>query len=178
MPIETLLEQILEYLKEGKSTPKHPFRYVTLATSANNEVFQRMVVFRKIENNTITIYTDSRTPKVKQIQENSKASLLFWDYKRMTQIQLKGKITIDLENDHSIWNGLSEKAKEDYTARKTPGSNMLHEEDIQFFQDQNFFCKLHFHFTEIDYLQIGRPSHCRAKFVLTDNTWKGSYVIP
>jgi len=173
-----LLEEIFTSLKVGRTIPKHPYRYVNLATSVDNKIFQRMVVFRKIEKNCITIYTDSRTPKVSQLKSNSNASLLFWDYKRMTQIQLQGKVAINLEKDTSIWNNLPEKAKEDYSATKVPGSELSSSNEIQFFEEENFFCKLQFHITEIDYLKINKPHHIRAKFTLENEQWEGNYVVP
>lgn len=178
MHIDILLEEILTSLKVGKTIPKHPYRYVNLSTTIENKVFQRMVVFRKIEGNIITVYTDSRTPKVEQLKQNANASLLFWDYKCMTQIQLQGTATIDFNKDPSIWNGMRDKAKEDYTAKLTPGSEISSSNEIQFLENENYFCKLHFKITNIDYLQIGKPNHTRAQFEWVDNKWKGSYVVP
>ncbi len=178
MSLEQLLDHIFSSLNKGKTVPKHPFRYITLATESNGTPFQRMVVFRKINKNTITLYTDRRTPKVNHLKNNPNASLLFFDYKKMTQIQLQGLIKIDDSLDKSLWNNLSEKAKEDYTGIKTPGESINDFEEIVFDTDNNNFCKLNFHFTKIDYLQIGKPHHTRAKFTLENNKWKGNYVVP
>ncbi len=178
MGIEKLLENIFITLEKGKSTPRHPFRYVSLATESHGMPFQRMVIFREIENNIITLYTDERTPKVVQLKENPNTSLLFYDPNKMIQIHLQGIIEIDKNFDASFWKNLSPKAKEDYTAVKKPGDSIEGFNEIAFDTDVNYFCKLKFNFTEIDYLKIEKPHHIRAKFSLQDNKWKGSYVVP
>lgn len=180
MGINTLLENILQSLIIGNTTPKHPFRYVNLATMQSDGMpSQRLVVFRKIEGNKITIYTDLRTPKVEHLRNNPKASLLFYDYKKIVQIQLQGTVTIDTSFDKSLWDNLSLKAKQDYTSVKNPGDYLTENfEEIIFDTNKNYFCKLYFHFTKIDYLKINKPHHIRAQFEMVDNNWKGSYVVP
>ncbi len=136
-----------------------------------------MVVFRGITNNTISIYTDIRTPKVSQLLLNPNASVLFYDYKKMNQIQLTGTIEVEKEYDATVWNSISPKAKKDYTTKLAPGS-VIDEPDKVLYGDNINFCILKFSFNEIDYLDINRPYHTRAKFKLTNNEWLGNYVIP
>lgn len=64
-------------LHRGALDSKHPFRYVTLATRGEDAPEQRIVVLRKVDEAlNFYFFTDSRTAKVTQIQENLK--LNFW----------------------------------------------------------------------------------------------------
>lgn len=175
--MESLLSKIFDELIKGSSITKHPYRYFCLSSISNQKPQQRMVVFRKITNNTISIYTDIRTPKVSQLLSNPNASVLLYDPKKMNQIQLSGIIEVEKEYDATVWNSISPKAKKDYTTSLAPGSVIHSPEDISYNENINF-CILKFTFNEIDYLDINRPYHTRAQFKLSNNEWLGSYVIP
>jgi len=136
-----------------------------------------MVVFRKIKNNTISIYTDLRTPKVAHFSNNPNASILLYDYKNRKQIQLTGTIAIEKEYDASVWNSISPKAKKDYTTAFPPGS-IIETPSTVLYDEQINFCILKFTFSKIDYLNIVQPYHTRAKFNLIKNNWEGNYVVP
>ncbi len=175
--MESLLATIFNELLKGSSIIKHPYRYFCLSSIEGKKPQQRMVVFRKITNNTISVYTDIRTPKVSQLLSNPNASVLLYDYKKMNQIQLTGTIEVEKEYDASVWSSISPKAKKDYTTSLAPGSAIDTPEKV-LYEDKINFCILKFSFNEIDYLDINRPYHTRAKFKLTNNEWLGSYVIP
>lgn len=175
--MKALLKKIFEDLKKGTQLPKHPYRYCCLSSIKNNTPQQRMVVLRNIFENTITIYTDVRTPKVAQLTANTNASILFYDHKKMKQIQLTGIVSIEKEYDKSVWNSISPKAKKDYTTIKAPGTSIEQPDAVEYGEDINF-CILKFEFYQIDYLSIQRPNHIRAKFEWENNSWTGSYQVP
>ena len=177
--ISEILDSIFKELKKGTQINSHPFRYTCLGTvdfSGNPQ--QRMVVIRDISNNEITIYTDNRTEKVSEIKSNANASLLFYDYKKMKQLKLSGKITVDQSPDKSLWNAIPAKAKKDYTTKNKPGTKIKNPEDISYTETFENFCVLKFAFTKMDYLNITRPNHVRAQFLLIDNMWEGSFIVP
>jgi len=175
--METLLAEIFSELQKGSTQVKHPFRYFCLSSIENNTPFQRMVVFRELKNNTISIYTDIRTPKVSHFTANSNASVLLYDYTNMIQIQLTGVVAIEKEYHASVWDSISPKAQKDYTSLLAPGSSIESPEKVLYGEKVNF-CILKFIFSKIDYLHIDRPFHSRTKFNLIDDKWEGSYVVP
>lgn len=175
--MEALLSKIFSELEKGSKNPKHPFRYFCLSSIHNNTPKQRMVVFRGIEKNTISIYTDIRTPKVAELLANPNASVLLYDYKKMNQIQLLGKVSVEKEYDANVWDSISPKAKKDYTTLLPPGSTIEGPEKVSYGESIHF-CILKFTFTKIDYLNINRPYHTRAEFTFTNNSWTGKYIIP
>jgi len=175
--MESLLHKIFSELHKGVNTPKHPYRYFCLSSISENKPQQRMVVFRSIQENTISIYTDIRTPKASQLLANPNASILLYDYKKMNQIQLSGTVSIEKTYDNTVWESISPKAKKDYTTLLPPGS-LVEAPDKVTYGNTIHFCILKFTFTKIDFLDINRPHHTRAIFNLTDNQWTGDYVIP
>jgi pyridoxine/pyridoxamine 5'-phosphate oxidase len=77
-----------QYLEEAKRelinghAKGHPFRYFVLATNENGKPRQRTVVLRKtLLDLSLVIYTDKELKKIKDIQNNSEFSALFYDSK-------------------------------------------------------------------------------------------------
>ncbi|WP_010182592.1 pyridoxamine 5'-phosphate oxidase family protein [Aquimarina agarilytica] len=173
-----LLTHIFQDLQIGIKTRNHPYRYASLASISQNTPTQRMVVVREIEENTITIYTDSRTKKVTDFTQNANASLLFYNYEQMKQIQLRGTVSIDKGADPNLWNTISEKAQRDYTTHLAPGSQIDHPKKVAYQKEHIHFCKLLFTFTAIDYLEIKQPHHIRACYLLENNHWEGNFIVP
>lgn len=176
--MNNLLKLIFEELENGLKKPKHPFRYVCLSTIKDNAPVQRMVVLRKKEKNTLTFYTDIRTPKVQQLKVNPNSSVLLYDNNKMLQIQLLGKIEMVETYPSSIWDSISPKAKKDYTSSLAPGSLIASPIDVEYDKKNVNFCMLKFTFNKIDYLKISKPHHIRAKFSFTNSNWEGTYLVP
>ena len=173
-----ILDSVFKELKKGTQINKHPFRYTCLGTvDASGTPQQRMVVIRDIKNNEITIYTDLRTEKINDLKSNPKASLLFYDYKKLRQIKLSGTISIDESPNESLWNAIPAKAQKDYTTKEKPGTKISNPEEISYTEINNF-CVLKFTFTKIDSLKLTRPNHVRTQFELINDNWEGSFVVP
>lgn len=175
--MKNLLTKIFSELEKAPKISKHPFRYFCLSSIEEGNPKQRMVVFRAICDNTISIYTDIRTPKVAQLLVNPNASVLLYDPKKMKQIQLLGTVVVEKQYDASVWNSISPKAQKDYTTLLAPGSPIADPGKVDYGESINF-CILKFTFTKIDYLDINRPYHTRAVFDLANNSWQGGYVVP
>ncbi|WP_029489570.1 pyridoxamine 5'-phosphate oxidase family protein [Aquimarina agarivorans] len=173
-----LLVKLFNELNTGIKTPKHPYRYACLASVSEQIPIQRMVVVRNINDNSITIYTDSRTKKVTDFIKNTNASLLFYNYEQMKQIQLKGSISVETNVNSELWDTISEKAQRDYTTNLAPGTEINHPKDVAYQKEYIHFCKLTFTFSKIDYLEIKRPNHIRASFRLENNVWDGNFIVP
>lgn len=175
--MEALLKTIFLELKKGVLDLSHPFRYICLSSVKNNMPQQRMVVLREVSENTLTIYTDIRTSKVSQFEQNPNASVLLYDYKDRVQIQLTGEVCVEKKCVPSIWDSFSIKAKKDYTTRFAPGTPVVAPSQVEYNSKINF-CFLKFTFTSIDYLKIDTPYHTRAQFNLNQGRWEGTYLIP
>lgn len=176
--LSNTLEKILQEIKKGTTIPDHPFKFGCLSSIEGTCPRQRMVVIRKLEGNQLIIYTDKRSPKVSQFSSNPNASILFYDTLQMTQIILKGTITIVEDKNLEVWKSIPEYAHKDYTTLLAPGTTIKNQESEYTPKAPNF-CYLQFNFTHIDYLSIGKPYNTRASYDLsTTNNWEGRYLVP
>ena len=105
-----MLDQILDDCKKQLSAAlkhkKHPFRFFTLATQTQNgKINLRTVVLRDFdpEQMTFTIFTDARSKKVKELNENSHSQFLFYDSKRMIQLLILSKVK-EIRHQESTYN--------------------------------------------------------------------------
>ena len=176
--LKTTLENIFKEIEKGINIPGHPFKFGCLSSIENNSPQQRMVVMRKLVGNQLTIYTDKRSPKVLQFSTNPKASVLFYDTILMTQIILKGTITVVEDKNLEIWQSIPAFAHKDYTSLLAPGT-LINNQESEYNTKAPSFCYLQFNFTHIDYLAIKNPYNIRACYDLnTSLKWKGSYRVP
>ena len=95
--------------KEGKVTSN---RWIQIATvNENNEPRLRTVVFRGwITDNSMLIFTDRRSEKVKDIINNNKVEVLWLLTKSKSQFRFKGHANI-IDDNLTYWNKLNNKAK-------------------------------------------------------------------
>ena len=88
--LSEIFDQIKDQWVRAKYQKKHPFRYFVLSTSSQDQTPQsRMVVLRDFDsqNMVFTLFTDARSQKMSSLRTNDKACLLFYDPKRLWQIQ-------------------------------------------------------------------------------------------
>lgn len=179
--LNTIFTWIKTSLQKSISVQKHPFRYCTLATMDASAPKLRTVVLREVTNSlSILFYTDARTQKVKQIQRNPKASLLFYDPIKMIQVTMEGNLKVSPKGDMHVekWTAISERAKKDYTTTNAPGTPIGHPEMVTHTQNNNHFVILTFIPHTISYLHITKPQHTRAIFHHRKKQWEGVFLTP
>ncbi len=169
-------------LRRATVDKKHPFRYFVLASVLDNQVHQRTLALRSIdEQQHIWAYTDFRTPKIKQLQDNPQVSLLFFHPRKWLQIRVQAIAQIHYQDETTaaVWKGISVHSQKDYTTALPPGTSLETSEKVEYLEEQvNYFCRMAFVPQSVELLQIRREGHLRAKFQSQDNTWKGSWLVP
>ena len=123
-----------------------------------------------------TIYTDSRSQKLQELEQDKRAQLLFYDPKRMLQI-IVSVVLLENVNEDKIYNDIPEQSKKDYSSMITPGSEIKSPDKLRFNFSKGYFSKLIFKAETIEYLRLKRPNHLRAFFKIEDN-WKGTFLVP
>lgn len=164
---------------KAKTKKKHPFRYFTLTTtSPDGNPEGRVVVLRNFDlaNSTFTVYTDSRSAKVKSLTSHPKAELLFYDPRKLLQIRVKATC-VQMEKSDSLFKQQHSNAQKDYTTHLPPGTK-IKAMDAVTYADEHHFTQLVFAAFEIEYLRLKRPNHQRAVFELHDQQWIGSFQVP
>lgn len=179
-----MLDQIFKDLKNevkfGYLNKKHPFRYPSLATIENHCPIQRTVVLRdSTANFELVIYTDERSDKVQQLKENPNSSLLFYHPKKLMQIKVEGiiKIINSGEDYNNYWSKVQGKSQSDFTTQKAPGTLIDNPNQVNYKEDEHHFCILKLVPKCIEYLQLRRSHHIRARFNSEQN-WKGQFLNP
>ena len=175
------LEEAMRELVNGHSKKRHPFRYFVLATNENGKPRQRTVVLRKtLLDSSLVIYTDKRTQKIKDIQNNSEFSALFYDSKKLLQIRVEGKAELitDKQQIATYWQTVQESSKKDYTTNRAPGTSIKNPDDVGYEPKENYFCPVKLIPNTIEYLRLKRPNHLRVLFSRNDIDWSGEFLVP
>jgi pyridoxine/pyridoxamine 5'-phosphate oxidase len=182
--MKIIIKTIWEQFTEAQEKKEHPFRLGTFATVGKNGVNLRTVVVRKVipEDSVLWLYTDFRSPKVQEIQNNPNISWLFYHPTERVQIRLYGNAEIlrNTMTNHYIWNNLPDYGKSDYLSKKAPGSAVTDNPKVELDHTDNAknFCIIKTKIKTIDWLQLGRSNHSRAKFELENGEWKGEWLVP
>jgi len=179
--INQYLEEAIRELINGHSKKRHPFRNFVLATSENGKPKQGTVVLRKtLLDASLIIYTDKRTQKVKDIQENAEFSALFYDTKKLLQIRVEGKAELitDKEQIATYWHTVQAASRKDYTTNRAPGTPIKNPEDVHYKLEENYFCPVKLVSSSIEYLRLQRPNHLRILFSRINTDWSGEFLVP
>ncbi|KPM31531.1 Pyridoxamine 5'-phosphate oxidase [Croceitalea dokdonensis DOKDO 023] len=178
---ELILQQIKSELVNGSVKKGHPFRYFTLGTLNQDKPSLRTVVLRKTYPDlNLLFYTDKRSSKIQQIQNNAHVTALFYHPKKLLQIQIRAKAKV-LDNPMEIrqhWNNVSPKAKKDYTTVLPPGIEIENPENVEYLEDDHHFCMVELIPLEIEYLRLQRPNHVRMLFNKNGDDWNGTFLNP
>lgn len=180
---------VINELKKGSSDSRHPYRYLSLASFDPNDQESniRMLINREVKKDgTITLYTDSRTDKVKELKALQKSALLFWHDHHKVQVTLKSEVAIHHNDEiaEQYWkkdvHGAAQKA---YTPTVSPGTSIDNPAEAHSWPDEYtsaYFCVIRCIPYEIDILQLAGKEHLRLKFSRDGekSEWTGGWIAP
>ena len=174
-------QTVLHELHRGPLDPKHPFRYLTLATAGTHFPQVRTVVLRELTSTLdFLVYTDVRSAKVQDMLEVPRVSLLFYHPKKQVQVRVKALATIHVDDElaQEHWKKISEKRQSEYTSKLAPGTRIENpdlgwETDIK----NAHFLVLKFSPLSIEVLQLAKDGHLRIQFELASR-WQGNWMTP
>ena len=191
--LEEIQNKYWSMLDDAVTNRGSPFRIPVFMCANQNEIDGRIVVLRKTDrkNNLLQFHTDLRSPKVKILKNNNKASLLFYD--KEEKIQLRVKVNCEINNQNSIteesWKKTQHISRRCYLTDSPPGtisenptSGMISQlEDFDYTMEQseegykNFTvikCKI----KSAEWLYLAAKGHRRAKFDFENS--KNSWLVP
>ena len=191
--LEEIQNKYWSMLDDAVTNRGSPFRIPVFMCANQNEIDGRIVVLRKSDrkNNLLQFHTDLRSPKVKILKKNNKASLLFYD--KEEKIQLRVKVNCEINNQNFIteesWKKTQHISRRCYLTDSPPGtisenptSGMISQlEDFDYTMEQsekgykNFTvikCKI----KSAEWLYLAAKGHRRAKFDFENN--KNSWLVP
>jgi len=168
MQIDTLLghseqlKAVWDYL-QGLANDRHnPARVFSLASvDQQGDPQLRSLILREVSPWLITAYTDSRSPKVGELQAHTRAKLLFWDAHRRWQLRCSAQTNVMFAGERvdNVWSGIAGTASaQDYLTQQPPGAEI---DKTIHYADTPALALLDFKIESIDWLQLSRDGHTR-----------------
>ena len=174
-------QNLLHELHRGALDPKHPFRYLTLATSGGQFPEVRTVVLRQLTVDfQFLVFTDFRSSKVQELATTPQVSLLFYHPRKQLQVRIKALAAVHSQDElaDSLWAPISEKRRTEYQSKLSPATRILTpREGWVISEDRSFFSVIKFSPQSIDVLQLSREGHLRLQYDL-DSKWEGTWLVP
>ena len=170
--------QIWKELGRATQDRHHAWRTPVLATAcSDSSVNARTVVLRAVDKSEaqLQIFTDSRSSKISEITDAPNAVFVFWSSKLSWQLRIRVCIsalttgpTVD-----ALWAHVKQSASAgDYLSPSAPGSPLLSDSSAsaEAVRTDSHFAVLNAQVIEIDWLELAREGHRRAKFTM--DTWE------
>ena len=174
--------QIWKELGRASQDRHHDWRTPVLAsTDADGLPDARTVVLRQVDAvaGLLTFYTDSRSPKVAQLQAQAQAMLVFWSARLSWQLRVRVVCTVITAGPQvdALWEGVKQSAAAgDYLSLLPPGAVLLQDsstpeaETADGLTPAHHFAVLHAQVLQMDWLELSREGHRRAQ--LSATTWE------
>lgn len=187
--LENIFQTVKHELHRGALDPKHPFRYVSLATHSQSEIDLRYVVLRKLDKElNFYFFSDHRTTKVEQIKNNPDIALLLYHPGKRIQVRIKGHAEIHSQNElsESFWSTVQGEAQKAYNSIIPPGGIIPYPKGAyEWAEDMNdtFFSVIKINPYQIEALQLNGLTHVRARYKKTEkmndnDCWSSEWMAP
>ena len=169
---EVIRQQIWKELGRATQDRHHAWRTPVLATSgADGLVNARTVVLRRVDPlaSQLEIYTDRRSAKVSELQQQPNAQFVFWSDRLNWQLRIRVSVSIltDGPQIQALWQTVKQTAAaRDYTGSIAPGALLAAERaTAAVLSDETHFTLLRGQVVEMDWLELAREKHRRARIV-------------
>jgi pyridoxamine 5'-phosphate oxidase len=124
-PLDRILNQIWHMLRRGVTHSHDPFHYPVLGTMGKKSCSMRTVILRQfsLPDRILVCYTDSRAPKVKEIEDCNNVIWLFYHPKKKIQLRMSGKASLHTDDQFADdqWAGSRITSRLNYCATQPPG---------------------------------------------------------
>ena len=174
-------QTLLHELHRGALDPKHPFRYLTVATVGEQFPQVRTVVMRQFTADLeFLAYTDVRSSKVQELLEVPRVSLLFYHPKKQVQVRVKALATIHVEDElaQEHWKRVPDKRRSEYQSKLDPATRIAAPAaGWESSSEHSHFSVLKFSPLSIEVLQLAREGHLRIQYDLASG-WQGVWLVP
>ena len=180
--INSFFKELSTEIHNGVIERGHPFRFITMATVGNETVARlRTVVLREVNDDLrLSIYTDSRTEKMKHIAANNQVSFLLYHPEKMLQLKVEGiaQVVTDTNRLNTTWQNIQPNSRKDYITQTSPGSAIKNPDHVEYVENENYFTIIDIIPSKIEYLKLQRPNHIRALFTKSGDKWNGEFLVP
>ena len=169
-------QQIWKELGRATQDRHHDWRTPVLASAGDaGWPDARTVVLRQVraEQQQLGLFTDRRSPKVTQLRQQAQAMLVFWSPRLGWQLRVRLCLSVVDEGPEvqAIWQGLQHSAAAgDYLSPQPPGTPLTTNDPLATSATPQL-ALLQGQVIEMDWLELSREGHRRARLVAQDWTW-------
>ena len=169
--IEAALWRELALAVRDKS---HAWRVAVLATVDGEMADARSVVLRDLQadSRTLLMYTDSRSPKARQLAAHPQGMLVLWSEALAWQLRLRVALTLETSGLRvsSRWARLKlTPAAQDYLSPLPPGSELGAVKPPR--ESREHFAVIAAEVQAVDWLELHAEGHRRARFDAAGAAW-------
>jgi general stress protein 26 len=174
--------QIWQELSRAARDRHHAWRTPVIATARKDgSVNARTVVLRNVDKNEglLQIFTDARSAKATELMSQPESVFVFWSSRLSWQLRVSVNVTLLSKGPlvERLWNEVKESpSASDYLSSFVPGTPLLQSsnktKDETF--DTSHCAVLNAQVLEIDWLELARTGHRRAR--LTADSWE--WLVP
>ena len=187
--LEETLEASIKVLENAVENRRSLFHTPVLSTFSDSKINSRVIVLRAFdpEKRILRIHSDSRSRKIKDVSENSDATLLGYDPGLKIQLKLHG--SIDTHYQDSIadlaWKDSQEMSKVCYSISESPGKEIddpgkydVDSENINLNEGYKNFAVINFHFNSLEFLYLRSSGHRRSIHVWETEELRSNWMVP
>jgi pyridoxamine 5'-phosphate oxidase len=178
--LSSLASRVWQGLARAPHDRHHDWRTPVLATQGlGGEPQARTVVLRQVDvaSWTLTVFTDARSPKCAELSAQPAAQLVFWSARLGWQLRVPVRAVV-LESGSVVseaWTRMRQsRAAADYLSVEAPSPLADGGEASSVSPastDTHHFAVLQFQATEIDWLELHREGHRRARMTRVGDVW-------
>ncbi|MBU4052767.1 MAG: pyridoxamine 5'-phosphate oxidase family protein [Proteobacteria bacterium] len=189
------LEFAFRMLEKGASQYRHAFHFPALISGDPHGVEARIVILRSFskQERYLLCHSDIRSAKIRQIQNNSRVSWLFYDPKKAFQLRISGKAKLHTKDAlaDEQWNTVRITSRMNYLTPLPPGhaldsassglSGSFSEKVMNSLNKdagRENFALIKGRIENMDWLVLGMTGHRRAQFSWRKEELKASWVVP
>ena len=187
--LDETLEASIKILKDAIENRRNLFHTPVLSTFSDSKINSRVIVLRGFDpvKRTLRIHTDSRSRKIKDISENSDATLLGYDPDLKIQLKLNGSIDIHYQDNIAdlAWKDSQEMSKVCYSISESPGNEIddpgnydVDSENININEGYKNFAVINFHFNSLEFLYLRSSGHRRSIHVWETEELRSNWMVP
>ena len=187
--LKETLDASFKVLENAIENRRNLFHTPVLSTFSDSKINSRVIVLRGFDpkKRALRIHTDSRSRKIKDISENSDATLLGYDPGLKIQLKLHGSIDTNYQDKIAdlAWRDSQEMAKVCYSVSESPGKKIddprnydVDSENININEGYKNFAVINFHFNSLEFLYLMSSGHRRSIHVWEAEELISNWIVP
>ena len=187
--LEETLEASMKILEDAIENRRNLFHTPVLSTFSDSKINSRVIVLRAFdpEKRILRIHSDSRSRKIKDVSENSDATLLGYDPGLKIQLKLHGSIDTHYQDNIAdlAWRDSQEMSKVCYSISESPGKEIddpgkydVDSENINLNEGYKNFAVINFHFNSLEFLYLRSSGHRRSIHLWETEELRSNWMVP